>query len=194
MLRRWLRSKFFAGRRVNISSGVPAVLLESVPVPAFLSREAELSARQQEDIIKNKLVCFSCGTTGHKKANCPVMAPGKASEHRTELQPLPSGQLLHLEHESGSDSEKVAPPRSSCAASDDIRNSTMALWDMPYVAAAARSDQTVHIRCSYAMQIQAKHACLLQSLGAVTTAFLNQVKAAWLLCPHVASVYFWRQL
>ena len=46
------------------------------------------------------------------------------------------------------------------AGGDDLRNSTMALWDMPYN-----------------LQIAAKHSCLLQSLGAVTTAFLNQAPA-----------------
>ena len=174
MLRRWLRSKFFAGRRVIISSGVPPVLLESSSPPAFLSASSERAAQRLSD--KNKIVCFTCGVAGHKRSNCPssgattggTAAP--AATAATASQPCASTAAQAPAHiasaksaeatelESSTLSQEAGDSDAEGATAEDLRNSTMALWDMPY-------DQ----------QIEAKKSCLLQSLGAVTTAFLNQV-------------------
>ena len=173
MLRRWLRSKFFAGRRVNISSGVPSVLLESSPIPAFLSAEAEGAARQHEADAKNKMVCFTCGNPGHKKANCPTMtakkAPAEASaDADADAADVAASAAAAAAATSAVPAASEAERRPPAAAEEtDLRNSTMALWDMPYD-----------------LQIAAKSACLLQSLGAVTTAFLNQVFAYIVPPPH----------
>jgi hypothetical protein len=163
MLRRWLRSKFFSGRRVIISSGVPSVLLESSSPPAFLSASAELAAQRLSD--KNRIVCFTCGVAGHKKSNCPSAGatPAAPAAANASEPSAPAADNTHDAAQSPADIEaaestEAGDADAAEATAEDLRNSTMALWDMPY-------DQ----------QIAAKQSCLLQSLGAVTTAFLNQV-------------------
>ena len=139
MLRRWLRSKYFAGRRVNISSGVPAVLLESIPPPAFLTADAELAAQQKAAKEKSKMVCFICGLPGHKKANCPTMVGGKSEGVSSAAALQPSVDAASHDASTtastgdGADTAECDVAGFACDEPvDDLRNSTMALWDMPY--------------------------------------------------------------
>ena len=138
MLRRWLRSKYFAGRRVNISSGVPAVLLDSVSPPAFLTADAEVAARQQAENEKNKTVCFTCGLTGHKKAACPSIvgskvAPGVTAASVTcsveqtlgQAAAAPSATASAESAISGQECEEMSA--SEGVTTDDLRNSTYPL-------------------------------------------------------------------
>jgi hypothetical protein len=136
MLRRWLRSKYFAGRRVNISSGVPAVLLESTSPPAFLTADAELAAQQKAAKEKSKMVCFICGLAGHKKANCPTMVGGKSEGASSTAALQPS--VAAVSHDANTSGDGATAAECEAAGNecdgqqDDLRNSTMALWDMPY--------------------------------------------------------------
>lgn len=136
MLRRWLRSKYFAGRRVNISSGVPAVLLESTSPPAFLTADAELAAQQKAAKEKSKMVCFICGLPGHKKANCPTMVGGKSEGVSSAAAFQPSVDAASHDASATACTGDSADTAECDVAGDeqveDVRNSTMALWDMAY--------------------------------------------------------------